>query len=708
MAIIARYINAALSLGLTAALFIPRASAAESSPDTSGWACAQCPFSQGYQGDVELGALQANGANASYGRYTGIDHSSVYADAGADGQWRSADGSYANYDLERLGLASRDGTVEGGREGRYDLTISYDGQPTDLYDTTVSPFQNKSGRLGLPPNWVAGGTPSGMSALNADLAPVNIGYDRRTIAVLGQFFATPSWTIFGEFRRQEKNGTDMTSASFLTEAIQLPQPIDYVTNSVNAGAAWAGRKASLRLTYTDSWFQDDSDSLSFANPYLPLVPGSTEGRLGTPPNNTLQQFAATGTLQLPWFATTLTYTASLGSLRQNAAFLPVSTLPDATVPASDSLDGDVRLSHYALGLASKPLAKLNLHGNATYDGRNDQTTPLAIAYVVTDTFPGGTAVTPRYSEDRERLDGGADYALVRWARIGIGGQYLDVRYSPGQAFTHTQDVESWGRATINPIESLSFTLKYGDGLRKASALDLAALPAGENPLVLGFNYAPRDRVFSTLTSSWAITPTITWALEGYLTKDDFRSSPLGLQASHEQRGSTTFTWTPRDTLSLYADVGYQRLYSVQNGYTDPTTAPWLISDTERYWNVNIGGQWVLSQRWALTLDYVHAPTYGDTDSALGGLAQAFPQNWTKFDSAKLGVTYQWTAALQLHLRYEHETYNSNDWALDGVGPSTVPNLLALGIQPYRDNVNLIGLTARYQFGLVRASASKSP
>jgi hypothetical protein len=59
MAIIARYINAALSLGLTAALFIPRASAAESSPDTSGWACAQCPFSQGYQGDVELGALQA-------------------------------------------------------------------------------------------------------------------------------------------------------------------------------------------------------------------------------------------------------------------------------------------------------------------------------------------------------------------------------------------------------------------------------------------------------------------------------------------------------------------------------------------------------------------------------------------------------------------------------------------------------------------------
>jgi hypothetical protein len=28
----------------------------------------------------------------------------------------------------------------------------------------------------------------------------------------------------------------------------------------------------------------------------------------------------------------------------------------------------------------------------------------------------------------------------------------------------------------------------------------------------------------------------------------------------------------------------------------------------------------------------------------------------------------------------------------------LPNLLALGIQPYRDDVNLVGLSARYQFG----------
>ena len=139
-----------------------------------------------------------------------------------------------------------------------------------------------------------------MSALGASLAPVNIESDRRTVALLARYFASPSWTVFGEFRHQEHDGTDLTSGSFLTEAVQLPQPFDYVTNSFEAGAAWAGRKASFRLSYTGSWFEDDYDSITFANPYLPIVPGSTQGQLATPPGNTLQQVTATGNVQLPW------------------------------------------------------------------------------------------------------------------------------------------------------------------------------------------------------------------------------------------------------------------------------------------------------------------------------------------------------------------------------------------------------------------------
>ncbi len=697
---------ASLTLGAVVILGAAAASADTPTTDTSDWKCTQCPFLEGYAAEVEAGVLGASGANASFGRYTGIDHSGAYADAAASGQYRSDDGSYANYELERLGLASRDGYVEGGREGRYDLRANYDGQPNHLYDTGVTPLRASGANLGLPADWVSAGSTSGMSALGASLAPLNIESERRTVALLARYFATPSWTLFGEYRRQEKDGTGLTSASFLTEAVQLPQPFDYVTNSFEGGAAWAGRKASFRLTYTGSWFDDNHDSITFANPYLPIVPGSIQGQLGVPPSNTLQQLTATGNVQLPW-ATTLTYSASLGSLKQNAAFLPVSTLPGSTVPYLSSLDGDVHLSHYALGLASRPLPKLSVRGNAAYDGRDDKTTPLAIAYIATDTFPGGTAVTPRYSEDRVRLDGSADYALAHWLKIGVGGKLDDIHYGPGQVVTWTQNAESWGRGTITPLASLSFTLKIGNGLRKASSFDTAALPPEENPLIREYGYAPRDRVFSTLTGTWTATPTLTWSAEGFLAKDDYRSSPLGLQSVHEQRGSSTLTWTPRDTLSAYIEGGYERLFNLQNGYAGQGSAPWLTAETERFWNLGVGGRWVPQERWTLALDYLLAPSYDNTDTTAGGLQQAFPQNWTKLDSTRLDLAYRWTGSLQVHLRYTRETYNSSDWALNGVGPSTVPNLLALGVQPYQDHVNLFGVTVRYQFGHADA-APKSP
>ena len=398
-----RFYLAWLGLGIPAALAFVTASADDPGADTGNWKCKLCPFPQGYTGDAEVGVLGATGANAAFGRYTGIDHGGAYAEAAGSGQYRNEEGDYANYDLERLGLASRKGQVEGGREGRYDLRLSYEGQPNFLYDTGATPFQANNTSLALPAGWVAAGGTAGMSALAASLAPVRLESDRRTVALLARYFASPSWTVFGEFRHQEHDGTGLTGASFLTEAVQLPQAFDYVTNSFETGAAWAGRKASFRLSYLGSWFDDDNDSIMFANPYLPIVPGSTVGQLGVPPSNNLQQLAATGNVQLPW-STTLTFAASLGYAEAKCRLhAGLSTLPGSSVPtAAGSLDGDVHLSHYALGLASRPLPKLSVRGNATYDGHDDKTPPLSIAYVVTDTFPGGTAITPRYSEDRVR------------------------------------------------------------------------------------------------------------------------------------------------------------------------------------------------------------------------------------------------------------------------------------------------------------------
>jgi MtrB/PioB family decaheme-associated outer membrane protein len=671
--------------------------------DTSGWKCEQCPFFKGYTAEVEAGVLAANGANDSYGRYTGVDHNGAYADVGANGQWAGADGAYASYDLENLGLASRDGSIEAGQQGRYDVRVGYDGQPSHLLDTTVTPFVGGGGHLSLPQNWVASGSTGGMTQLNSNLHPIDIETNRRTVSLLGKFFATPSWTLYGEFRHQEKEGTGLTSGSFLTDAAQLAQPIDYVTNSFEAGAAWAGRVASARLAYTGSWFTDNTDSLTWSNPYLPVVPGATEGRMALPPGNNLQQLSASGEVHLPpWMATTLTYGASVGEMKQNAAFLPISTLPNSPTLPQGSLDGNVHVSHYALGMASRPLSKLYLRGNATYDGRDDRTRPLAIAYIVTDTLPGGTAVTPRYGEDRTRLDGSADYRLFTWARIGVGGDLLYTHYAPGQVLTYTHESRSWAHATFNPLPSLSLTVKGGDGRRAASSFNVAALPVNENPLIRAFDYAPRDRTFFSLSASWQVTSSLSWTLDGSYANDAYRLSQLGLRDGHDRDASTTLSWAPGEKFSLYWNGGYQRMTALQHGLSQPATPVWDVTDTQHYWNTGAGGHWALNERWDLNLDYVRSISTVGTDVTAGTLAQSFPENRTQLDSLWLKATYRWTRALRVRFRYGHEKYDTNDWALDNVGPATVPNLLSLGAQPFRHDVNAFSLTALYQIGARQA------
>lgn len=671
------------------------ADAATSAADASHWKCAQCPFFKGFAGDVAAGVLYEDGANAAYGRYTGIDHGGAYADLDASGQW-AGDGGQLTYDFANLGLASRSGAIEMEQQGVYAVQLGYQGQPDRVYDTTTSPYAAAGTSLRLPPAWQAAGTTGGMTQLAAALRPFDIGAERRTASLSADYLPGLQWRIYGEYRHQEKDGHGLTGASSLTDAVQLPAPFSYSTDSFEAGVAWAGRFADARIFYTGSWFKDNDESVSFSNPYLPIVPGATLGRLSSPPGNNLQQLAVSGQLILPlWAATNLTYNASVGRLKQDAAFLPISTLNSATVGAG-SLDGNVHLSHYAVALATRPIPKLYLRGNAGYDGRDDHTDPLSVAYVVTDSLPGGTFVTPRYGEDRTHVNGSADYRLFAWARFGVGGDFHHTHYSPGQVVLYSQESRSWIHATLTPIDSLTVTLKGGNARRQVSGIDVAALPAGENPVLSAFEYAPRDREFFNLYGVWQATSALSWAIDGTFANDSYRLSQIGLQNSHDRNVATTLTWAATDTLSVYLNGGYQRLAALQRGESSPEAAMWSAADAQHYWNTGLGGHWAIHEHWDLQAAYSRSTSAVNTNTVAGGAGQAFPENQTTLQSLRLNATYRWTQECRIRFHYGHEKYASNDWALDGVLTDTVPNLLSVGAQPYRYAVNAFGLAVLYQ------------
>src|SRR6516225_1472871 len=193
-----RALSAGSMFALTAAWADPPA------PDTSTWKCEQCPFFHGFRGDVEAGLLYADGANFASGRYTGIDKNGAYPAVGGVGQYRSADGLDASYDVEQLGLPGPEAKAELTREGRYEIQAHYQGIPTRLYDTGATPFLGGgSNTLTLPGNWVPAGGTSGMSALGSTLRPLEIEFNQRTASLSGSYFASSAWTLHTEFRHQE-------------------------------------------------------------------------------------------------------------------------------------------------------------------------------------------------------------------------------------------------------------------------------------------------------------------------------------------------------------------------------------------------------------------------------------------------------------------------------------------------------------------------
>ena len=692
-----------LRITIAALLAAPGAAAlAEESaaPDTSNWKCEACPFYKGYDAAATLGAIYPKDANAPYGKYTGLDASHGYADVSANGDWRDDSGRYAKYDLEDLGLDARTGKITFGQDGRYAVTLNYAGLPHRVYDETVTPFTS-AGSPALPPGWVAAGTTAGMTDLAASLHRVDVGTIRKTAGIGARGMLGSGFTVFGSFTHETKRGNDIVGMPFLAQTAQVAGALDYQTDTVEAGVAWVGKGASLRVAFSDSKFKDAWSAFGVQNPYLPLVPSATLGVLALPPDNEARQASLSGSLALPG-NTSGSLAVSYTQLRQDAALLPTSTLPGATVPGA--FDGKVNLAHYAGTIGSRPLQGLSLHGRVAYDERTDDSTPLTLTQVVTDEVPGAAVTTPRYGDDRLHLDGGVDYRVLKWLTVGVAGDRLNTDRT-NQVAKHTEDGRTYGRLRVTPLQNLVFTLKGGAGHREASGIDLTLLPPNENPLLSIFYLSNRDREFFEFDATWSPTETLSVALDSLLANDDYRRSTLGLLSGHERRGSGTLGWTPSEGLSFYADGGYQTRDTLQQGEFSSASTPWQASIKDRYWNAGAGGKYT-HNRWEYSLDYAHADSAGDSAVGQVGLLGAFPQLRTRYDSAGVTVGYAVSKALGVRLRYVYQNFVTDDWALDNIGPATVPNLLSLAAPAAAYNVNLIALSFTYKFGSAAAAASK--
>ncbi|MGB5333521.1 MAG: MtrB/PioB family outer membrane beta-barrel protein, partial [Woeseiaceae bacterium] len=192
--------------------------------DTSNWKCESCPFDQGYRAEVDTGATYVGEDGAiRFGNATGYDDKGGYANVDGHGRYVS-DGYQLEWTIEDLGLDSRVFELDAGRQGTFGFHVGYRELPYRRFDTTRTVFNpSSSDTLTLPSGWVPAGTTSNMSQLSSSLRKQVIGSDRQIIDMGADWMPARDFRVYADFRRQNRDGIDITGGSSFTQAALLPR-----------------------------------------------------------------------------------------------------------------------------------------------------------------------------------------------------------------------------------------------------------------------------------------------------------------------------------------------------------------------------------------------------------------------------------------------------------------------------------------------------
>ena len=689
-----------LLLALGAIALAPAVGAQE--VDTSEWACKYCPFQQGHEGDYEVGAGSVSDDSAYFGNATGHDEEGAYGNL--DGEGSYASGAYRMiWTLEDLGLDSRAAELEGSHAGKFDYNIGFRQMPYRQYNTTSSIFLETADSLLLPQGWVRAPTTDGFTALGSSLVSRNIESDRNIYTIGGRYLAGSRFSFSADYRRQENEGNKIQGGSTFTNASLLPMPFDYVTDEVDFEARYGADNSFVSLSWYLSDFQNDNTALFWQQPFTGAAGADTLAQAQAPESR-FQQLSLAGGYSFPALRTVMSLSASMGRITQDAAFLPYTTNANlATDPlARPSLDAEVDTTNFAAAITSRVLDKGRINFSYRYDERDNTTVQDTWNRVIVDTFPdGGEELNIPYSFERSYLSLSGDYDLFDMLKVSAGYDRKDVDRTFQEVVSQSEDT-GWGRVRIRPGKGFDIDLRGGASTRDADNYDEAfAAATGQNPLMRKYHLAYRYREFGDATISWspAAAP-VSISLTGLFADDEYTRSELGLTDADEISLALDFGWSVSENTSLYLNTGFDMIESTQFGSESFAEPDWRADSEDEFRTTGAGINFrEIGEKFDLQLDYMRSEGTSSINLDSAADAQAsFPDLETTLDYLRVRLGFRQSERIEWNLYALYQTFESEDWALEGVTPDALPLLLSLGATPYDDEQVIVGLGFRYKMG----------
>jgi len=539
-----------------------------------------------------------------------------------------------------------------------------------------------------------------MSGLANALVPADLEVRRKTASLGLRGWLGSGWSYDVSMQHQRKEGTRPFGAGvFTVHTSHLPAPVDFSTNRFGTGLNYAGDSFYWRLGLSRSDFDNRHPSITWPNPFTP-IPGTELLRASLEPDNRYRQVEFAGA----WSASRqLRFSAAvtLGKMEQNEPLLPASSNPDYSEVPIPRATADTKIDWGTFNLAGKVDLRLTpqliLAARLRLDERENRTPVELFDPVITDIAPRERRPNRPYSFERNWASLDLRYRARHGVRLQAGINREDLERSL-QSVLETEEVAYWGEISLQPGSRLRARARLERSDRDASPyLQLDDGGPIEHPLMRKFHLADRQRNRLQLDLDFFPLPELTMAVSLSSSRDDYARSLIGLRESQDQTMSLDLGWSASEQIRLHGFANHDEIESQMASAEGVDGKLWSGTTRDRFLTVGAGIDYAPAPRYRVGFDLVRAESRGDIRTVSGSLGGAFPSLETELWNAYIHVAYDLSARWAAKARLEYEAYDSSDWALDGIGPNSIPAVLAFGQRSPDYEVVVLRLQASCRF-----------
>ncbi len=151
---------------------------------------------------------------------------------------------------------------------------------------------------------------------------------------------------------------------------------------------------------------------------------------------------------------------------------------------------------------------------------------------------------------------------------------------------------------------------------------------------------------------------------------------------------------PLDHVTTYAFYTRDSTDSKQRGSATGAVRDWTANTDDMSETYGVGLKWdAILSKFDLGADYVFNRAKGKV-----GLHSAgdYPNLSNRLRSLKIYGRYHLKKDLDLKLSYLHANFNSDDWAIDGVAPNSIDQVLSQGQQSPDYDVDVFAVSMVYR------------